>query len=74
MPNLWRAFERLLPGEPLLIADVLSVNADGTRTVQQLDGGVLRVTGEATVGQRVFVRAGAIEGPAPTLTSVTIEI
>ena len=66
MPNPWRQFEALLPTSPLLIGTVV--------TVELLGGGLLRVSGSAAVGDRVFVREGQIEGPAPTLPTVDIDI
>ena len=44
--------------------------ADGVATVTLPGGGVIQARGTATVGQRVFVCNGAIEGPAPALTYV----
>ena len=35
---------------------------------------LVSVRGEATMGQKVFIRDGVIEGPAPSLTTVLIEI
>lgn len=74
MPNVWKQFAQLLPGAPLLLGTVLADHADGTVTVQLLDGGLLRVTGSSVVGDRVFVRDGEVIGPAPTLPGVDIEI
>jgi hypothetical protein len=74
MPNVWRQFAQLLPESPLLLGTVLADHADGTVTVQLLDGGLLRVTGSGTVSDRVFVRDGEVVGPAPTLPSVDIEV
>lgn len=74
MPNVWRQFAQLLPEAPLLLGTLLAEHADGTVTVQLLAGGLLRVTGSGTGGDRVFVRAGAVVGPAPALPSVDIEV
>ena len=74
MPNVWKQFAQLLPEAPLLLGTVIADHADGTVTVQLLDGGLLRVTGSGAVDDRVFVRAGEVVGPAPTLPSVDIEI
>lgn len=75
MPNLWRQFEALLPDTPLMIGTVVSVDLDTTLTVALLDGGLLRVKGSASPGDRVFVReggrgtcAGARAGPHRDLT------
>jgi hypothetical protein len=74
MPNIWRLFSDLLPNSPRLIGTVAVDHGDGTATITLLDGGVLRVKGSATAGQRVFVRDGRIEGDAPDLTQIQIEI
>lgn len=74
MGNMYRRFLSLLPDSPLLVATVVAVNADGTADVTLLDGSPLRVRGEGTVGGRVFVRDGAIEGDAPSLALEEIEV
>lgn len=74
MSNIFRRFLALIPDAPLLIGTVTAVNADGTTDVTLLDGSPLRVRGEGTVGGRVFVRDGAIEGDAPALALEQIEV
>jgi hypothetical protein len=74
MPNLWRQFRDLLPEAPLLVGTVAARHTDGTATVELLDGGLLRVRGGASVGDRVFVRDGRIEGEAPPLPHLDIEV
>ncbi|MBO7410956.1 MAG: hypothetical protein J6T92_03445 [Ottowia sp.] len=71
--NLFRAFERLLPRRPLEIGTVRGRNASGL-LVELPSGNTLRVRGEATTGQRIFIRDGAAEGPAPTLPVTYIEV
>lgn len=73
MANLLREFEALLPGSPLLVGNVLAV-ANGLATIELPDGGIVRARGAASVGQRVFVRDGAIEGLAPDLPYVDVEV
>lgn len=73
MINLQKQFLALLPARPLLVGEVLSIS-DGVAVVQLPGGGVLHTRGAATVGQRVFIRDGAIEGPAPVLDYVAAEI
>lgn len=71
--NIWRAI-REAAGIPLLqVADVAAVNGDGTVTVTLPGGGFLRVRGTASVGDRVFVKDGKIDGEAPDLPFVAIE-
>jgi hypothetical protein len=74
VPNIWKQFADLLPNSPRLIGTLVLDHGDGTATITLLDGGVLRVKGRATAGQRVFVRDGRIEGEAPDLSQIQIEI
>lgn len=67
--NAYRAFRELIPDDPLLVGDVTAV-AGGVATITLPGGGTVQGRGEATVGQRVFIKGGAIQGPAPTLTYV----
>lgn len=73
MANLYAEFKKLIPTAPLLVGTVADAYTGGA-TVTLQGGGTLRVRGAATVGQRVFVRDGVIEGAAPALTLVEIEI
>ncbi len=75
--NIWKEFEALLPSDPLLIGDVDTIHIDDTATVILLGGGVVRVQiagAEIMEGDRVFIRSGKIEGKAPVLEGVNIEI
>ena len=75
MSNLYQALRDLLPTAPLLVASVVSINPDNTTTVQFPGGNQQRVRGAgATVGSQVFVRDGVIEGAAPALSTLTIEV
>ena len=74
MPNLWRQFQDLLPSSATLIGTVVATHIDQTVSVQLLDGGQLRVAGTAADGTRVFVRDGRIEGEAPELPQIDIDI
>lgn len=73
--NLIKRLRNLFPGAPLLIGTVTETHADGTLTVQLAGGGQLRVRGDGfEEGDRVFVRDGVIEGSAPALPVIQIEI
>lgn len=72
--NIYRALLDLLPQQPLQVGDVIAINADATRTVQLPGGGEIRARGDAGLGDRVFVRDGLIEGPAPALTVLMIDV
>ena len=71
MSNLYRKFKALIPDAPLLVGTVV---ATAPLRVELPDGTQVPARGEATLGERVFVRAGAIEGPAPTLPVDLIDI
>lgn len=76
MSNLYRALLELLPESPLLVATVVSVQySEGVSTVEYPGGNQQRVRGtSAAVASQVFVRDGVIEGAAPALSSMTIEV
>ena len=69
MSNAYLEFLGLLPPRLLLVGTVTSITS-GVATVTLPGGGRLQVRGETTLGARVFVRDGLIEGPAATLTYV----
>jgi hypothetical protein len=71
--NLYKKFRDLLPEPPLLVGTVIAY-ANGTATIEEPGGGRSQARGEAAVNDRVFFRAGAIEGPAPNLPVEIIEI
>lgn len=73
MPNAFREFMALMPDQPLEVGDVTAIEAS-VAMIQLPGGGVVHARGQATVGQRVFVRDGVIEGPAPTLPYVEGEV
>lgn len=73
--NLWAKFRRLLPDDPMLVVTVNSVNADGTSTVTTAAGGAMRVIGTSVaVGDKAYIKGGAIIGEAPALTHYEIEV
>ena len=71
MSNLYRKFKALIPDAPLLVGTVIATTP---LRVELPDGTQVPARGEATLGDRVFVRDGAIEGPAPTLPVEIIEV
>jgi hypothetical protein len=74
MINPFKQLLALLPQSPLLVGQVVAV-ATGTVTVQYPGGGQQTARGGGyAVNAKVFVRAGVVEGLAPTLTAVTIEV
>lgn len=73
MRNLHKEFTDIFPDPPLQIGTVTATDGD-VATVQLPGGGVLQVRGKADVAQNVFVRNGVIEGEAPNLPLVILEI
>lgn len=69
MRNIYREFLDLIPGGVLDVGDVVAVGT-GVATVLLPGGGILQARGQATVGERVFVMDGVVQGPAPTLSYV----
>lgn len=73
MHNLYEQFRQLIPDPPLQAGTVIDVGA-GVVTVQLPGGGLIKARGNASLGQKVFVRDDAIEGIAPSLLLAIIEI
>ena len=73
MTNIYRQFLDLIPARPLQVGTVTAVSGN-TCTVELPGGGLLQARGTAAVNDQVFVRDGVIEGQAPALTLVVIEI
>lgn len=71
--NFYRAFKAIFPDPPLQVATVTAVDGD-VATVELPGGGVLQVRGTAAEGDRVFIRDGVIEGQAPALPIVPIDV
>lgn len=73
MANPLKALQTLFAGPPLQVGDVVAV-ADAGTTIALPDSAQIIARGAATVGQRVFVRGGLIEGAAPDLPIVEFDI
>lgn len=74
MANLLSKFRQLLPRTPLLVGTVAAVNGSEAR-IQCADGSLYTARGTASAGDSVYFRpGGAIEGEAPALDTVLIEI
>ena len=73
MANLFKRFKQIFPDAPELVGDVISADGD-VLTVRLLGGGLVRARGAGEVGARVFVRDGAVQGQAPSLPLVEVEI
>lgn len=73
LSNPFAQLKSLLAGPPLQTGTVVSI-ADGIALVQLPSGAEIRARGDATPGQTVFLRGDVIEGEAPALAVVFIEI
>jgi len=71
--NLYALFRQLQPQSRLLVGDVIQTAAGGV-VVELPDGSLAQARGDAQIGDRVFLRDGVIEGPAPALSVEVIEI
>ena len=71
--NPYVALLALLPSYPLQIATITAIEGDVARLVLP-GGGVLTARGAGAVGDQVFVRDGVIEGQAPSMPFVQVEI
>lgn len=73
--NPYVALLALLPSYPLQLATITAIDGEVARLVLP-GGGVLtaRGAGSGAVGDQVFVRDGVIEGAAPSMPVVLIEI
>lgn len=73
MRNLYREFFELLPRPLTQYGRVLS-SASGETRVELPGGAVISASGEATVGQRVWVVDGKVDGEAPDLPGIAVEV
>ena len=71
--NPYVALLALLPSYPLQIATITAIDGEVAQ-LALLGGGVLTARGAGTVGDQVFVRDGVIEGQAPSMPFVQVEI
>lgn len=72
--NVFKELMALLPSSPLLVGEVVAVSS-GTATVQYPGGGTQGVRGTGlAAGAKVFVRDGVVEGLAPSLPDLVIEV
>jgi hypothetical protein len=68
--NLWAQFQGLLPGSPLLVAQIVTVDTDGSSVLELPGGEQFKARGGTGLdtGDWVYVREGEIRGPAPAVT------
>jgi len=75
MANPWTKLRRLLPHDPLLVGTVTAIDQAGNSTVALLGGGTVRVRGQGVaIGAKAYVQGGEIQGEAPDLEEVAIDV
>lgn len=72
--NPFSRFQALTPAPALLTGTVQAVLPDGSRQILLPSGGIVTARGDSAAGARVFVRGGVIEGDAPALTVIEVEM
>lgn len=76
-PNAWSQFVALSAPPQLLVGEVLAHRTDGSNTslIELPGGGRIVASGQTVpVGAMAFVRGGAIQGQAPDLPALEIEV
>lgn len=75
MANPFKKLKDLLPDSPLLIGTVDAHIGGDQSAITLIGGGQVVARGQTVpVGQKAFVRNGIVEGQAPNLSAVVIEI
>lgn len=72
--NPWKNFRNLVPQDRPGVGEIVAVNGDGTSQVQLVGGGIITAIGSGTVGQDVFLTGNRIDGNAPTVALVTVDV
>ena len=58
---------------PTLLGEITAVNATAqTVTVQLVSGESVEAAGTGTIGDKVYITGGIIDGPAPSLPSYSL--
>ncbi|MCB1824219.1 MAG: hypothetical protein KDJ54_06390 [Candidatus Competibacteraceae bacterium] len=73
MKNLFKRFSDLTGRSLRTVGTCISADA-GECSIQYPGGSIVRVQGAGTVGQRYYVRDGRLDGEAPGLVSLEIEV
>ena len=71
--NHYRRLLELLPQPASDVGEVIGL-VEGGVAVELLSGSTVTVRGSAAIGTLVYVKDGAIVGPAPMLPMVEIEV
>ena len=73
MNNLWSRFRDLNPKAKRVVGTCIRADT-GECTIQFPGGSLIQARGVAVEGQRYFVLDGQLDGDAPTLATLEIEV
>ncbi|MFZ6709534.1 hypothetical protein [Undibacterium sp. TC9W] len=73
MANIYKVFKDLMPAPLLLVGKVIAVRP-GHNIIELPGGAQVMARGPATLNTKVFFKDGVIEGEAPDLTVVNIDV
>lgn len=71
--NPFKVLQELIARPAAQIGTVAAVST-GQVTIDLIGGGTITARGDATVGQNVYVRDGVVDGVAPSLPLITIDV
>lgn len=75
MANAWSQFKALTGESPLQVGKIIAHLEGGLSRVELPSGGVIDARGQSVVvGKRAFIRGGVVEGAAPELSTIEVEI
>ncbi|WP_281645568.1 hypothetical protein [Parendozoicomonas sp. Alg238-R29] len=74
--NVWKEFERLLPGQQRQVVEVVTINSQNrTSTCKTISGNTFVAQGVSVpAGKRAFVVAGRIDSEAPNVPTYEITV
>jgi len=73
MSNPYKRLIQLIPGSQIDTGEVIATDGDGV-TVELVTGAQVKARGTATIGSHVYIRDGAVIGPAPNLPGIDIGV
>lgn len=76
MGNFWQQFKDLMPSEPKLVGTIAASYGNGLYGVNLVGGGSVQAISntDRLIGDKVYITGKVIEGKAPDLPDVMIEI
>jgi hypothetical protein len=72
--NVYRRLLALMPDPPEDVGEVTALTGDGV-TLETISGATVTARGTGwSIGDLVYVKDGAVQGPAPVISTVEIEV